>query len=181
MHGMLIIRPARPDDIGPLRELQRSAMRALGAGHYNPAQVAAAVRYVCVPDPELIEDGTYLIAELDGRPVGCGGWSLRRKGYAGPAESLSDAERLDPATEPTRIRAMFTAPDVACQGVGRAILEAAEDAARTAGFRRARLGATLSGEAFYRRSGYVEIGRELAPLPDGTALEVVLMEKNLAG
>jgi hypothetical protein len=39
----------------------------------------------------------------------------------------------------------------------------------------------LSGEAFYRRSGYVEIGRELAPLPDGTALEVILMEKNLAG
>jgi hypothetical protein len=60
-------------------------MRALGAGYYTPAQVEAAVRYVCVPDPELIEDGTYLVAELDGRLVGCGGWSLRRKAYAGPA------------------------------------------------------------------------------------------------
>ncbi len=115
------------------------------------------------------------------------GWSgaaaggLRRKHYAGPADDQSDAERLDPRTEPTRIRAMFTAPDVARRGIGRAILAAAEDAARAAGFSRARLGATLSGEAFYRRSGYVEIGREAAPLPDGTALAVILMEKSLAG
>jgi GNAT superfamily N-acetyltransferase len=181
MSGSLIIRPARPADIRPLQALQAAAMRALGAGHYTPAEIEAAVRYVCVPDAELIADGTYLVAARDGRLVGCGGWSLRRKPYAGPAASLTDAERLDPATEPTHIRAMFTAPDAARQGVGRAILKAAEDAARAAGFRRARLGAMLSGEAFYRRAGYVEIGRDLVPLPDGSAIAVILMEKALAG
>jgi GNAT superfamily N-acetyltransferase len=181
MSGALVIRQACPADIGALRALQAAAMRALGAGYYTPAQVEAAVRYVCVPDPELIEDGTYLVAELDGRLVGCGGWSLRCKAYAGPAAGQTDADRLDPVTEPTRIRAMFTAPDVARRGVGRAILAAAEDAARAAGFRRARLGATLSGEAFYRRSGYVEVGRETAPLPDGTDIEVIVMAKDLAG
>jgi GNAT superfamily N-acetyltransferase len=180
MSPPLVIRPASLADIGPLRELQTSAMRALGAGYYTPAEVEAAVRYVCVPDRELIEDGTYLVAELDRRLVGCGGWSLRRKHYAGPSERETDALRLDPRTEPTRIRAMFTAPDDARRGVGRALLTAAESAARAAGFGRARLGATLSGEAFYRRCGYVEIGRETAPLPDGTALAVVLMEKGLA-
>jgi GNAT superfamily N-acetyltransferase len=179
MSAPLVIRPATPADIDPLRELQATAMRTLGAGYYTPAEVEAAVRYVCVPDPELIEGGTYLVAERDGRLVGCGGWSLRRKAYAGPAESRTDAEPLDPRTEPTRIRAMFTAPDVARQGVGRAILAAAENAARAAGFSRARLGATLSGETFYRRSGYLEIGRETASLPDGTAIAVVLMEKDL--
>ena len=76
---------------------------------------------------------------------------------------------------------MFTAPDLARRGIGRAILQAAENAARAAGFRRARLGATLSGEDFYRRSGYVEIAQETALLPDGTALEVIVMEKDLAG
>ena len=181
MSDALLIRPASPADIGALRDLQRSAMCSLGAGYYTPADVAAAVRYVCMPDCELIEDGTYLVAELDGRLVGCGGWSLRRKAYAGPAHSQADAGRLDPLTEPTHIRAMFTAPDVARQGVGRAILAAAEDGARAAGFRRARLGATLSGEDFCRRSGYLEIGRETAPLPDGTAIEVIVMEKDLAG
>jgi ribosomal protein S18 acetylase RimI-like enzyme len=74
---------------------------------------------------------------------------------------------------------MFTAPDVARRGVGRAILAAAEDGAMAAGLGRARLGATLSGEAFYRRSGYAEIGRETALLPDGTALAVALMERGL--
>jgi GNAT superfamily N-acetyltransferase len=181
MSGALLIRPATLADIAAVRELQVSSMRALGAGYYLPTEVEAAARYVCVPDRELIEDGTYLIAELDGRLVGCGGWSLRRKHYAGPADRATDAERLDPVAEPTRIRAMFTAPDVARRGVGRAILAAAERAARAAGFSRARLGATLSGQAFYRRSGYVEIGRETAPLPDGTAIAVVLMEKDLAG
>ena len=180
MSTPLAIRPATLADVDALRELQVMAMRALGAGYYTPAEVEAALRYVCVPDWELIEDGTYLIAELDGRLVGCGGWSLRRKHYAGPADHETDDERLDPLSEPTRIRAMFTAPDVARQGVGRAILAAAETAARAAGFSRARLGATLSGEAFYRRSGYVEIVRETAPLPDGTEFAVVLMEKDLA-
>jgi GNAT superfamily N-acetyltransferase len=176
----LVIRPAMPAEIEPLRALQISAMRALGARYYTPAEVEAAVRYVCVPDRDLIEDGTYLVALLDGRLVGCGGWSLRRKHYAGPADGEADSERLDPRREPTRIRAMFTAPDVARQGVGRAILVAAEGAAKVAGFGRARLGATLSGEGFYRRRGYVEIGRESAALLDGTALGVILMEKALA-
>jgi GNAT superfamily N-acetyltransferase len=180
MSAPLVIRLATLADIGPLRALQVSAMRALGAGHYAPAEVEAAVRYVCVPDRELIEDGTYLVAEIDGRLVGCGGWSLRRKHYAGPGDRETDALRLDPLAEPTRIRAMFTAPDVARRGVGRALLAAAESAASAAGFGRARLGATLSGEAFYRRCGYAEIGRETATLPDGTAIAVVLMEKDLA-
>jgi GNAT superfamily N-acetyltransferase len=177
----LVIRPATLADIGPLHELQVTAMRTLGTGYYAPAELEAAARYVCVPDRTLIVDGTYLVAELDGRLVGCGGWSLRRKAYAGPSGAESDAERLDPLTEPTQVRAMFTAPDVARRGVGRAILTAAENAARAAGFARARLGATLSGEDFYRRSGYVEVGRETAPLLDGTAMAVVLMEKSLRG
>jgi GNAT superfamily N-acetyltransferase len=181
MSVALVVRRATLADIDASGELQAMSMRALGAGYYTPAEVEAAVRFVCVPDRELIEDGTYLVAELDGRAAGCGGWSLRRKHYAGPADGETDSERLDPLTEPTRIRAMFTAPGVARQGVGRVILAAAEDAARAAGFSRARLGATLSGEAFYRRSGYVEIGRETAPLPDGSAIAVVLMEKALAG
>jgi GNAT superfamily N-acetyltransferase len=179
MSDGLVIRPATLADVEPLRELQMSAMRALGAGWYTPAEVEAAVRYVCVPDRGLIADGTYLVAEQAGRLVGCGGWSLRRKAYAGPADGEDDRVPLDPRTEPTRIRAMFTAPDIARQGVGRAILAAAESGAGAAGFTRARLGATLSGEAFYRRSGYAEIGREVALLPDGTALAVILMEKDV--
>ncbi len=178
MHDVLV-RTATLDDVEPLALLQAASMRALGAGYYSPAEVEAAVRFVAVPDRGLIEDGTYLVAEADGALVGCGGWSLRRKAYAGPAHAPDDAGRLDPASEPTRIRAMFTAPDAARRGIGRAILAAAEDGARAAGFSRARLGATLSGFLFYQRNGYVEIGQEEAVLADGTRLAVRLMEKAL--
>jgi GNAT superfamily N-acetyltransferase len=175
----VLIRTATLDDLDELGRLQAASMRALGVGHYSPAEIEAAVRFVCVPDRGLILDGTYLVAVADGALVGCGGWSLRRKAYAGPDDGPDDAGRLDPASEPTRIRAMFTAPGAARRGVGRAILEAAEGGARAAGFARARLGATMSGFLFYGRNGYVEIGREEAVLPDGTRLAVVLMEKAL--
>ncbi len=175
----VLVRTATLDDLEALALLQVASMRALGAGYYSPAEVEAAVRFVCVPDRGLIEDGTYLVAVADGALVGCGGWSLRRKAYAGPADGADDAGRLDPASEPTRIRAMFTAPGAARRGIGRAILEAAEDGARAAGFFRARLGATMSGVPFYRRAGYREVEPEEALLPDGTRLAVLLMEKSL--
>ena len=175
----MLVRTATPGDLDALAALQAASMRALGAGYYNPAEVEAAVRFVCVPDRGLIEDGTYLVAVADGALVGCGGWSRRRKAYAGPADAADDAGRLDPASEPTRIRAMFTAPGAARRGIGRAILAAAEDGARAAGFAHARLGTTLSGFSFYCRNGYAEIGQEEAVLPDGTRLAVRLMEKAL--
>ena len=60
---------------------------------------------------------------------------------------------------------MFTAPDVARQGVGRAILIAAEDAARAVGFA-GRGSAPRRAARPSIAAGYVEIGRETA-LPDG--------------
>ena len=61
---------------------------------------------------------------------------------------------------------MFTAPDVARRGVGRAILRLRKTPPEPPA-RRARLGATLSGETSTASAGYVEIGRETALLPDG--------------
>lgn len=174
------VRPATVADVRDVHELQMASMRGLGPGFYTRAEIEAAVTYICVPDRDLIEDGTYLVAEMDGRIVGCGGWSRRRKAYAGPSEiEVGGADLLDCRTDPTNIRAMFTAPDQARRGVGRAILGAAERAARAAGFRRARLGAMLSAEVFYRRAGSVELERESPLLPDGTAFPVIVMAKAL--
>jgi hypothetical protein len=39
MSAPLVIRPATLTDVGPLHELQVTAMRALGAGYYAPAEV----------------------------------------------------------------------------------------------------------------------------------------------
>jgi GNAT superfamily N-acetyltransferase len=68
-------------------------------------------------------------------------------------------------------------PTYARQGIASAILEACEAAAMKQGFSRMAMGATMTGVPFYARHGYVEHGREEAPLPNGDTLTVVLMER----
>ena len=57
------------------------------------------------------------------------------------------------------------------------ILEACESAAREAGFTWLEMGATLSGVAFYRAKGYVEIENQAVPLSNGESLPIVRMSK----
>jgi hypothetical protein len=59
------------------------------------------------------------------------------------------------------------------------ILDACERAAVAAGFGRLEMGATLSGVAFYRAKGYVEIENQIAPLANGEGLAIVRMAKDV--
>ena len=73
-------------------------------------------------------------------------------------------------------------PDWTRRGVGGILLTACEEAARQAGFRRAEMGATLSGVPFYLSKGYREMGeRSMVPVggDQGVLVEVVKMEKEL--
>ena len=87
--------------------------------------------------------GAWLVAYLDGEPVGCGG--LRTL-----------APRIG------EIKRMFVVPPVRGRGVGRRLLRALEERARAAGHERVRLLTTpLLAEAcaLYAAAGYVEISR----------------------
>jgi hypothetical protein len=59
------------------------------------------------------------------------------------------------------------------------ILQACEDAALAAGFTRLEMGATLSGVAFYKAKGYVEVENQAVPLSNGETLPIVKMTKEL--
>jgi len=85
---------------------------------------------------------------------------------------------LDPATDAARVRAMFTDPDFTRRGVGRLILALCEQAARTAGFARAELMATLAGEPLYRTCGYEEI-EPVSAMAAGVAVPLKRMGKRL--
>ena len=74
---------------------------------------------------------------------------------------------------------MYTHPDFARRGVGRLVMTLCEDAARAAGFRRAEMMATLSGEPLYRACGYTPIERVEAPGPDGVPVPLIRMGKAL--
>ncbi|MEV4542413.1 Acetyltransferase (GNAT) family protein [Micromonospora echinaurantiaca] len=62
-------------------------------------------------------DGAFLIARLDGEPVGCGGWRSHGEGTA-------------------ELKRMYTAPAARGRGVARALLAAVERSAREQGRKR---------------------------------------------
>jgi GNAT superfamily N-acetyltransferase len=121
------------------------------------------------------------VHEAGGEIVACGGWSRRDKLYTGSGDQEGDARLLDPRTEPARVRAMFVRGDWTRRGLGRAILESCERAARAERFRSLALMATLPGEPLYRAFGFREVERTLVTLPDGVTLAGVAMERPIEG
>ncbi|MGB3844555.1 GNAT family N-acetyltransferase [Sphingopyxis sp. YF1] len=177
---MLTDRLATLDDLDALRHVMALAIAELQKDFLDPAQIAAS-RAVMGLDTQLIADGSYFVIEAGGRIAGCGGWSRRATLYGGDhSTDLRDPALLDPAVDAARIRAMYTHPDHARQGVGRRVMALCEAAARDAGFGRAELMATLSGEPLYRACGYVPIERVEAPGPDGVTVPLIRMGKALA-
>ena len=175
----MTLRLATIGDLPALVELIPASARALSRGFYTEAQTEAAIRYIFGPDTRLITDGTYFIVEEDGALAGCGGWSRRRTLYGGDQMKSAEDPFLDPRTEAARIRAFFVHPGFARKGVGSAILDACLEAARAAGFHRVELASTLPGVPFYRALGFEEREPMEAPMPDGTALPIIRMERSL--
>lgn len=89
------------------------------------------------------DPGWFMLARLDGRPVGCGA-----------------LKRLDARTG--EIKRMWIAPEMRGAGLSRRLLEALEAHARHLGMTRVRLDtnrALTEAQALYRKAGYREIGR----------------------
>jgi GNAT superfamily N-acetyltransferase len=165
---------------GPAIEaLMRAAGEVLFRRFYDERQAASAVRYVSQVDPMLLADGTYFVIEAGEELLACGGWSRRDRLYTGSGDSDGDARLLDPATEPARVRAMFTRADWTRRGLGRRILVACEEAAAAEGFTRLSLMATLPGVPLYRAYGFEPVEEGLVTLPDGVTLESMTMEKHI--
>jgi GNAT superfamily N-acetyltransferase len=175
------LRLAAAGDIPALEKLIALSVRTLLAPHYSPEVLEASLGSAFGVDSQLIGDGTYFAVEADGEIVGCGGWSRRPATYGADRLHARSDKVLNPAVDPARIRAFFVHPQWARRGIGRAILEASETAARTAGFSRAIMVATLAGEKLYEVNGYVAEERYDAPLPGGLKLPVVRMGKELRG
>ena len=174
------LRVAEPADAAAIEVLMKESGAALFPAGYNQRQSESAVRFVAAVDEMLLDDGTYFVFEVDGEPVACGGWSRRDKLYTGSGDAAGDARLLDPATEPARVRAMFTRSDWTRRGLGRRILEACEEAARREGFRKLALGATLSGLPLYLAYGFEPVEEFEVTMPDGVVIPCVAMEKPIA-
>jgi GNAT superfamily N-acetyltransferase len=174
-------------DSGAIEEVMKASARDLSRGFYAEHAIPSVERFIATLDATLVEDGTYFIGEAPGgtaaaaamRVAACGGWSRRDKLFTGVGEHAGGARLLDPAREPARVRAMFVHPDFARRGLGRAILDLCEEAARAEHFRRLELMATLPGEPLYAACGFTVIERVTITLPDGIQVGGARMEKTL--
>lgn len=166
------------EDLPGLCAVMDAAIGELQTGFLDPSQIEAS-RAVMGLDRQLIEDGTYFMALIEGAIAGCGGWSKRATLYGGDhSAGLREPRLLDPASEPARIRAMYTAPAFARRGVGAAVLAHCEAVARAEGFFACELMATLSGEPLYRRAGY-ELIEEVVDVRGGAPVPLKRMGKRL--
>jgi GNAT superfamily N-acetyltransferase len=173
------LRPASRADMTVIAAVMRESVSQLGRAVYTEQQIASSLQFICRPDEQLIDDGTYFVAVIDSEIAGCGGWSRRQKVYSGSAASGGENALLDPATDAARIRAMFVRPEYARRGIGRAILQHSEERAATEGFRHVQLVAMRSAGTLYESCGYHAIREAPITLEDGVVLECTLMEREL--
>jgi GNAT superfamily N-acetyltransferase len=174
------LRKATLDDRPALERLIAESARGLSRPDYTDAQIEAALGSAFGVDSELIADGTYFVAEADGRIVGCGGWSRHATLFGGDAQPGRRSDLLDPSRDSARIRAFFVHPQWARRGIGRAILEECEAEALAHGFQSVELLATLPGHRFYRTLGYSGDERVAHELKDGVTIDFIPMRKPLA-
>ncbi len=179
--GRYTLRKALPADGRAIENLIARSIRHLGLGDYTPEQIELALEGAFGLDTQLLEDGTYYVADTGGTLVGCGGWSFRRTLFGSDSNQQRDANRLDPVVDAARIRAFFVDPVAARQGIGSAILARCEADALAHGFHRAELMATLPGVRLYAARGYRGDTRVRHPLGRGMSIEFVPMSKTLPG
>ena len=171
------LRLATVEDAPRISELMRTSVLEQFPRFYDARQTASAAIHVAALDMSLIEDGTYFVGEAGDEIVACGGWSRRNRLFAGGPRGDDEGRLLDPRTEPARVRAMFVRTDWTRRGLGRAIIDACERAARAEGFQTLALMATLPGEPLYRACGFRETERVTITMPDGVTKAAVAMER----
>jgi GNAT superfamily N-acetyltransferase len=180
-------RLATRQDLPVLAPLIENAITELQKGFLDPGQIDSS-RAIMGIDTQLIDDGTYFVVEAaeaaeeggaveaGGRIAGCGGWSRRKTLYGGDHSAGRDHALLDPATDPAKIRAMYTDPAFARRGVGRLILSLCETAAIEEGFTTLELMSTLAGQPLYRAAGYHPV-EHLTEAAGGAPVPLVRMRK----
>ena len=163
MSDGLTVRPIREADLDAVRRLQADSFAILATAMHSPAQIAAHVAMIMAPDyaGDLLSNNILVAEAPGGALVATAGWC-----------------RVPDDAAVARLRKVFVAPDRAGQGLGRRMVEAAEDAARAAGLARFRVRANANAEAFYARLGYRAIRHEEMPTPAGVAMPTVIMVKD---
>lgn len=159
--GGIRFRPYTETDLDAVRALQARSFAELAGHHHTPEQIAAHVALIEDAEygAELARNNLIVACEASGAIVGSAGWC---------------AQEGEPGT--ARIRKVFVAPRTAGTGLGRRLVERAEEDAQARGFERFFVRANANAEGFYARLGYAAVERGVMPA-GGADLPVVFMRK----
>jgi GNAT superfamily N-acetyltransferase len=154
------LRPGTPADGPALRDLHEASIRAHGISVYTPAEVDS---WVGVLEPHrygeaMTKEGeVFLVAEgADGA-------------LAGFCSYKAD-----------EVIGLYVAAGSGRQGIGSALLAAAEAAIAAGGHRRIRIGAALSAQTFYEAKGYRVVADRVWKSRGGLEMAALDMEKSTA-
>ncbi|MGE0667263.1 MAG: GNAT family N-acetyltransferase [Sphingomonadales bacterium] len=164
---MITVRVAVPRDVPAVDFILGESYPRLMAGAYEPSLLAEALPMMVRANLGLLASGTYYLAEADGAPAGCGGWTFEEPGTGA----------LEPGT--AHIRHFAVRPSWTGRGVGRLLYRQCERAARAAGARRFVCFSSLNGKAFYRALGFE--GERVVEIAMGPAVRLpsVIMHREI--
>ncbi|MGJ0430934.1 GNAT family N-acetyltransferase [Methylobacter sp.] len=126
-------------DLAHIQALISKSARILQAQYYKKSEIEAALELVRGIE-ELIIAGSFLVAEHERKIIGCGGWAFDVS-YPRKAE----------------IRGFFVHPDFVRRGVAALLLNTCENICLRRGIETLYLTATLSGEPFYKKHGFLNL------------------------
>lgn len=166
------VRPASPGDAAAIEAAHVAAIERCGPAAYDEEAVAAWAERPDGAEPyreqAAADDGeVFVVAEVDGSVAGFG--------HLVPPGEREDAD----AAEPAEVVAVYVHGDHARRGVGTALLDHLEAAARERGAGALVLTASLNAVGFYERHGYERVREAVHETTGGVELDVLDMRKDL--
>jgi putative acetyltransferase len=169
---MVTVRDAEPDDAETVAAAHVAAIEELGPAAYDDAQVAAWAERPGGADPyreqARDEDHTFVVGEQGSHVVGFG-------------HLVPPGKREEGREHVGEVRAVYVHGEHVRDGVGTALLEHLEAAARERGLRSLELTASMNAVGFYERHGFERVEETVHETTGGVALAVVVMRKVLDG
>lgn len=163
-----VIRPAMPADKAEVDVLFRASYGTLLQPHYEEAVLADCLPHLFVTSPQLLNGGTFFVAETGGGElIAAGGWS-----QASPFGGVG-------LREVGHMRRVAVHPDQARKGVGSLVLGHVLDHARQTGVERMSCLSTLAAHRFYEAHGFETSGEVDLMLRPGVPLPAVEMARAL--
>ncbi len=169
MERTLTLRRASPADLAAVdRLLSRSYPRLLAAD-YPPSMMVLAVPIIARARPELLASRRYFLAmDTAGRVLAAGGWSVAAPGAAAGTQDTG------------QVRHVATDPEVARQGIGRALMTAVMQDAAAAGMQWLDCLSTRTAVPFYAALGFRVLYPTEVPFGPGIAFPAVRMLAELS-